>query len=653
MLNFSTGLSALTVSQRTMDLIGQNMANINTPGYHRQTALLAARSVGSYTGTGVEITQVRRLRNNLIEDAVTRSTFEIGNMNSQLQVARQLESLFAPGEGSLNNLMERFFNQMEQLSSRPDDIAQRRVVLGGAAGLTSRFNTLSGDMDRLRDGIDSQLRQLVDEVNSLAPQIAKLNEEIYRAEVQGIEANVQRDQRDQLINRVAANLNVQLVETAYGQTNVFAAGVPLVVGNTTIAIQSGLDSQNQSYLSAVGSTQPLQVTGGRAAGLLQSRNQVLPDYRNRLDTLARTLAQKIDSAHAGGVGMGGPFSFLSGHRTVSLPTVPLSQAGLAMPPSVGSVFITVTDQATGQRTLNEVTIDPNVHSIQDVASRISGVPRLQGVVDPSGSLKIVAQPGYTFEFTGRLPAAPTTSAITGTTVPRLAGTYNGTNNDTLRYTVVGSGTVGVTPNLRLEVRNGAGNVVKTLDIGQGYSPGSELDLGNGLKLTLAAGTANNNDNFTTRVVGQTDTANLLPALGVNSFFTGTTAADLRVRPDLAANPEQMAASRSGQVSDGSNLRRIVSQRDARVLSSGTQTFRQYADGIVGDIGIQVRDVNDRQTALEILGDRLEAERQSISGVDSNEELVILLQFQRSFQMAARYISVVDETLSDLMRLVDG
>lgn len=652
MTNFSTGLSALTTSQRLMDLVGQNLANVNTPGYRRQSAILASLYVGNRAGSGVEIQRVRHTRDGILEAAITRSTSESGNLTSQLGTLRQIETLLAPGEGSLNGLLEKFFNQLEQLAGTPSDVSQRRVVLSTASGLANRFNGLANDLGRLRDGLDAQARAQVGEINTLAPEIARLNEQIHHQEVQGYPANDLRDRRDQLINQVAGIANVQTVEMPFGQTTVLVAGVAIVVGNQSTSLQSGLDAAGNLIVTAAGSSEPLTVTGGRLAGTLQTRNQVLPGFQNNLDTLARTFAHKMNQVQATGLGLSGPFSFLSGSQGVSNPTVPLSQAGLPFPPQAGSLFVTVTETATGRRTLTEVPINPATQSLQDIATAISGVSGVQAVVDPqTGTLKVLSQAGYTFDFTGRVATAPTTTAITGTTTVKVGGSYTGTVNDTLTYRVVGSGTVGVTPNLRMEVRNSAGTLLSTLNVGQGYEPGSDLQVGNGVTVQLASGTVNNNDNFTVRVVAQSDTAGLLPALGINSFFVGDRASTLSVRSDLAANPDLLAGSLSGQPGDGANLRRMAAQRDVKVMANGTQSFREFTSAMVGDAGARVQDVSRRYSAQELLAERLDAEFQSISGVDPNEEMVALLQFQRSFEMAARYIRVVDETLSELLNLV--
>jgi flagellar hook-associated protein FlgK len=310
----------------------------------------------------------------------------------------------------------------------------------------------------------------------------------------------------------------------------------------------------------------------------------------------------------------------------------------------------VTELATGQRRIAEVVVDPTTQNLKTLANAITAVGNLQAVADPqTRTLRIFAQPGYTFDFAGRLPSSPNVN-ITGTTVPTVGGQFTGGYNDTFTFEFLGSGTVGVTPGLQVRVKNGNGDTLATVNVGQGYSPGDEIDVLDGINFRLASGTANAGDSFDIRVTGQPDTAGVLAALGVNTFFAGSNASNVRVNPEVAADVDRLAASKSGQPADGANLRALAGLRGSLLLDSNTRTFRQFYAAIVGDVGTQVRQLDQQQTGQQVLTESLLAQQQSISGVDTNEELVQLLQFQKSFQLAATYISVVNETLEDLVRI---
>src|SRR5262249_32752590 len=153
---------------------------------------------------------------------------------------------------------------------------------------------------------------------------------------------------------------------------------------------------------------------------------------------------------------------------------------------------------------------------------------------------------------------------------------------------------------------------------------------------------NAGDTFSSQVVADPDTAGILPALGINSFFTGQDASDIHVRDDLVSNPVLLAASSNGDPGDGSNLRAMAALSDVPVLGSSTQTLSEAYVAMVGDVGQQVQALDQRQTNQTALGQSLQTQQQSVSGVDPNEELVHMVQFQRMFQMASRYVSAVND-----------
>jgi flagellar hook-associated protein 1 FlgK len=168
---------------------------------------------------------------------------------------------------------------------------------------------------------------------------------------------------------------------------------------------------------------------------------------------------------------------------------------------------------------------------------------------------------------------------------------------------------------------------------------------------LSPGTVNNGDNFGARVIAEPDAAGLLTALGLNTFFEGDQAGTLKLSPALRANPDLLSGTRTGLPADGSNWRRLAAEMESPLLAGGASNMRKFLSDLIADVGSRVQDLDQRQTALESLGQGLEVERQSISGVDPNEELLRLLQYQRSFQMSARFLTVVNETLQDLFLLV--
>lgn len=653
---YSIGASALDAAQTALNLIGNNLANANTPGYHRQIADLTEANptqiANISVGGGVQVSDTRRQISNLLETAITNQTFTLANTTAQLNSLQQLQSDLTPSSGSIHDQIEQFFNDVNKLATNPSDTTQRTVVIGDANNLANTFNSLSNSLSQVQSGLDSQLSNGISDINSLAQRIAQLNDKIENASINSGPPNDLLDQRDQLVNQLAGDINVQVIPQKLNQVNILAGGAPLVVGNQSQTLQYSITNANQGQVTESGSSTPLAVSGGQVGGLLAVRNSSLQQVQTQLDTLAGSLVQQVDSIQATGLSLSGPATFLSGSRGVNNPNAPLDKAGLAFPPQAGTLYVSVTDQSTGTRTLTPVDINPATQSLNDVAAALSSVPNIQAITDPqTGTLQVLAKPGYAFDFAGRLPSAPDTSGYTGTATPQVAGPYTGTNNDTYSFQVVGSGTVGVTPSLALQVKNASGNVINTLNIGQGYSPGTPLSVANGITVNLASGTANNGDTFSTPVVAQPDSSGILTALGLGTFFTGSKASDITVQPALLSNPGLLAASRNGDSGDNSNLTRLAALQNQPLLANGTQTLSQGYEAIIGNVATQVQSLSNQQTSQQALAQQLQTQQQGISGVDPNEELVNLLNYQQAFQIASEYIGTINTTLQALNQII--
>lgn len=651
MSSLSIGLSGLLVSQKLLDLTGQNIANANTPNYHRQVAELAEQASGSSAGMGVTIKGITRIVNQVLEGAVVRNTSASSGVGSLLDGLNQLESFLAPGEGSLNDAMQTFFAEAVSLSTQPSNMTQRAVVLSRANALADRLNETSDNFSQMRNDLANRAKSSISQINGLLTQIAQLNAQVHDATTGGLAVNGLLDQRDHAIAKLAELVNVQTVPQPFGKVNLLVGGTPIILNSAAVMLSSGVDDQGKMFIHGVNSPIPLDISGGELGGVLNLYNTTLPAVRSQFDSLARGLVTQMDSIHASGLGLGGPMTSLSSQRTVVNTNLPIAAADLSFPPKEGDLYITVTELATGKRSMQKVHIDPATHSLNSLASSINTIPNMQAVVDPqAGTLNLVARPGYGFDFTGSLSSSPDGQAITGTAEPKISGQYTGGANDILTFHALGSGTVGGTQNLALEVRNGAGVLISTLNIGAGYEAGTALADVLGIKISLNTGTFNNGDSFQVNVAATPDSAGILPALGLNSLFVGDSSSGIRVRQDLLDHPERLALSTTGERGDGSNLNKLVALGYQNTMDDGTQSFSQFLANLIGNVGIQAQENTSRKSAYDSLGAQLQSQLQSATGVDYNEELVKLVQFQRSYQMSARVVSVVSQALDELFQI---
>jgi flagellar hook-associated protein 1 FlgK len=609
---------------------------------------------GQSYGRGVEVVDVQRAVSQQLEAAITLQTTQNGYVDSLSTSLSQLQASIPTDSSSIASQLGAVFNSLQQASSQLGNSAARATVVANATTLARQFNALASNMDQMRSSLESQIGSSVTTINATLKQIAQLNAQISSFVDQGVSPNDLLDKRDQLVNAVAQQMPIEIQPGVQQQVTLLQSGAPIVIAGDAQQLSYGLDKNGAMQITVTKGNAPLEINSGELGGMLQARNVELPDYRQRLDDLAHAVSQAFDAIQSTGVGINGGFTQLTGQRGVVNTTAPLNIAGLSFPPQAGSLFVGMTNTATGQRTMVEVPIDPATQSIKDVANAIgSAIPNVQAFVNSqAGTLSLYASPGYKFDFSGGVDAVPTTSFSAGTTVTATTGgVASGGINDTYKYTFLSSGTVGVTPGLQAQVTDQNNNVIGVVDIGQGYEAGQAIKTVNGVTLSLSPGSVTAGDSLSTRVVGAPDSAGILTALGLNSFFSGNDATSIRVNDQLVSNPDLLATSQTGQPGDTSNLQRFAALQDINILAGGTQTLVGFSNSMVSDLGAQVSALNQQSSTNQVLMTRLQDQQQSLSGVDINEEMVNVIKYQQMFQSASKFISAVNDMLQQLFQSI--
>jgi flagellar hook-associated protein FlgK len=394
----------------------------------------------------------------------------------------------------------------------------------------------------------------------------------------------------------------------------------------------------------------MPIAAGKIKAMLDANNEVIPDARERLGELAGQIIQAVDSQHAKGIPDTGAFRVLLGQRAVSDVTAPLSRAETAFPVTAGDMYVTVTD-SSGNRRTEKITIDPTIDSLDDLAARFDAVTGLSASVDGvRKTISFQSEAGYSFDFAGRTDNVPDLTAFSGTSQPQFTGIYSGSENDAWTVSFSGPGTIGVTPGLTATVRDQAGNIITTKFVGEGYEAGTPLEVHHGLSMRFTNGTVVAGDEASLNVVANSDTTGLLSALGVNSLFSGASAGIYAVRQDIVNSPQSLSGSLNGNPGDATNFARIAKLRDSRFAGLGSRTFTEEMADITADTGLAVQAAENQNSQLSSARINMEADRDAVSGVDINEEMLRMMEVERAYQAAARFITAVDGTLDDLLQM---
>jgi len=215
MSNFSIGLSGLNVAQRALDVIGNNIANAATEGYHRQRAELRPAYCTYYGGIllggGVDFEGVTRLMNGLLEQEILKQSSSLEHVVQEHTTLQIVENAFGELSSSsgLNMAINEFFNAMGDLSAHPPEAIWQNQAVSAAETVAVRFRALGEVLTTLESQIMLEAQNTIEQINSLANRIAELNDNIQRIEISDAKANNLRDQRDQCISELSELISVQ------------------------------------------------------------------------------------------------------------------------------------------------------------------------------------------------------------------------------------------------------------------------------------------------------------------------------------------------------------------------------------------------------------------------------------------------------------
>jgi len=649
MQSLQTAISGLRASQLAINTFSNNIANAQTHGYSRQTVHLNERPAlllrGLRIGSGVEVSGINRIASGSVDAALLSNASALGFTDSSLKIARQTEAIVSPATGSLADRLQAFFSSAQDLQSHPEDGVQRSLFLQAAQQVASEFNQQTRSLNQLQTSSREELDRAVENTNQLLSSLLDTNRQIRLAQAQGQQPNDLLDQHQRTINELGTLIDITVLPAEHGfeyQIGNFSVNHP----DASITTRMGSDGQLRLFIDDT--FELTQSTGGLFA-IQEHLNSNLSQVSGDLNQLAAHFMQAVDHVHATGLS-GSGFQTIHATRPIDNPDVPLTEAGLPFAMTSGQIYVTVTNRETGSRQMTELVFDPTSQSTQEFADAISGIPNLQAVISADGRVSLLAQPGYEFDFAGRLQSSPDPSAITGDAAIEFAGAYTGNANDEFQFEVSGSGTVGAAADLTVTVTRASGEPVGTFNIGKGYAPGSEIELPDGARLKIDSGTLNDGDIFSTPLIADSDTTGVLAGLGINSLFEGTDAGSMQVRSDIVNDPSRLALSRNGDRGDGRNAQRLFQLHDQPLMPDDLD-FGGFVTRIQTRVGLEVQDLQTNQMIQEQMQARLQSERDTISGVDPNEELVRMLQFQRSFEASLRVIAAVDEMTSELISII--
>lgn len=315
---FNIAQGALDADQAALDIVANNTANVNTPGYTLEVPVWEQNDAVSFNGlsfgTGVSMTGAQSQRSRVLEQALQQQTQTQSGSSARLDALNQMQALFsgATGTGSsaasgIGTDLSNFFQSFASLEASPSDDSLRQNILSAAGTLASDFNGAAAQLGSQKQSLDEESGSVVQQANGLLQNIARLNLQI-ESQSPNTDAGSLEDQRQQDLTNLSQLIGIRTVTTENnGLTVTTMGGALLVSEGQAFQMTSGMSGGVSDYFDSQGNdiTADLTSGGGQLGGILTARDQDIPTVETALDQLAYGVATAVNTQNAAGSDLDG------------------------------------------------------------------------------------------------------------------------------------------------------------------------------------------------------------------------------------------------------------------------------------------------------------------------------------------------------------
>jgi flagellar hook-associated protein 1 len=562
--------NTLQAMQIGLHVVGNNIANANTPGYVRERAVYTpapVQRIGNLTlGLGVEVAGIEQVVDRYLEDRLRGANSDLADAEAQEKAYNDLQAILGElTDVDISTALTDFFNGIDRIADEPENIGIRDLAVKDGIRLADRINSLDQRVEQVRADLSQRVQTIATEINTLTEQIQKLNLQIVTTEgggTTGSDAGGLRSQRSEALSALAELVDIHTTQADNGAVNISVNGQLLVFEATRRTVEAvpiddgGVSNYKVRFVDDKGL---LEASGGELGGVYAAREEILGGFLQSLDTFAGALAFEFNKIYSQGQGIDG-FSELTSTTRVSDATAALNQAGLDFTPTSGSFTVLVRNK-----------ID-NVTKTYNIAIDLNGLDE---------------------------------------------------NDTTLN------------------------SLAAQLDSIDGLSASVSLDN------ELVLESESSDVDFSFGIESPADESGVLAALGLNSFFTGSTAGDIAVNSELIGSSRagaKFAASTTGINESAENALRLVAFYDESLSSYEGSTIREIYDNIINETTQGATISTAVADGLRVFAGTLEGSAQAVSGVNVDEEAIDMILLQQTYQASAKYISTLAELLDVLIAL---
>jgi flagellar hook-associated protein 1 len=330
--SYDIARSGLFVSERSLYVTGHNIANVNTTGYTRQQAMLAATvyptqdQTITQIGHGAEVEETRQIRHTFLDNIYRNENMTLGYWEMRNKSVQDVQAILGEPMGAgLQGVLNKFWDSWQELSKDPSSISIRATVRQRGQDLANQVNHLGSQLDALQNNLNLQIFDSINEINDITRQIASLNQEIFKDEVNGDRANDYRDQRNVLVDRLTKLADVDVNQMYDGRLSVTLGGYFLVDKGESTEIYPDTNPSTGPFIvpKFCDNNMDVPLKNGVLKGLIDARgngwlvsstsgnsaitngNVSVSDLKQMLNDLVTNIVKQVNEVHISGKTLSG------------------------------------------------------------------------------------------------------------------------------------------------------------------------------------------------------------------------------------------------------------------------------------------------------------------------------------------------------------
>jgi len=298
----NNALSGALAAQIALSATSHNVANLQTKGYTRQSALFTTMGPdgsGRSAGNGVQVTSLLRFSDNYKTQAMWRANAEQGMYSQSQAYLTQLESVMGDASASLSAGIDEFFKAVNAVAGDPGSTPLRQQVLTAANLMGERFNGLNNVFNSQLTSVRQQRSALVDSANADIGAIARLNQQIIETQASGVSASSLIDARDQAIDDLSGKMALEVSDNPDGSRDVsLKSGQALVIGSLRGTLKAAADATSEQAFSITFANSTFALDpgkmGGQIGGLTTYELTTLRPMQQDVGELAEQIAGMVN-----------------------------------------------------------------------------------------------------------------------------------------------------------------------------------------------------------------------------------------------------------------------------------------------------------------------------------------------------------------------